>query len=442
MFPKKSVPLDLILKTLIKIWGRVQTFHHRTIFNEISIWAISIVERDFPSDFWILLDQIILNKFQYSTYQLAVKRAHLLSAEQVKSIVDRLKAQLLEPTDNLEFKFYGKFNIHFMEFASNYPNFYSLELPSRTILTPTLTFIYKSTEILKVFNTNLIDPVDVIMTLNNLMETCIINELSPLMFTEQVEIIIRLNQETFDSLDSLDKIIFTNAIVETLGHYVSTTGLFPEIVDKAAYALIVQGNFNHLLSLLIKTLNPIFTVSEFGFLLNLADNLNPDKPDGTLLTLLASITIPRAAWSCCDAFSERSLRLHMYIETILSIHDQNISFDHDPICTSMKVLGKSKVIEWKIPRAIDKNSYEAITTADMLVIPCLFIQRVLHRDYRKSRVIQRYLRSGKPNYRQFPKIIDEILEDQCLGIDYQFPLLEIIPVFPRYDHQEIFHKIG
>lgn len=280
------------------------------------------------------------------------------------------------------------------------------------------------------------------MTLNSLMETCIINELSPLMFTEQLEIIINLNREAFDSLDSLDKIIITNAIVETIGHYVRTIGLYPEITDKATYALIVQGNFNNLLTLLIENLNPLFTVDEFGFLLNLADNLNSDKPNGTLLTLLASITIPRAAWSCSDAFSERSLRLHMYIETILSIQDQNISFDHDLICTPMKILGKSKVIEWKKPRAIDRNNYEMITTADMLVIPCLFIQRVLHRDYRKSRVIQKYLRSGKPNYRQFPKIINEILEDQGLGIDYQFPILEIIPVFPRDQERERLHKIG
>lgn len=73
-------------------------------------------------------------------------------------IIEELKAQLLEPTEyNLEYKFYGKFNIHFIQFAINYRKIHSLEL-SIAGITPTLRFILKSTEILGIFNLDLIDP--------------------------------------------------------------------------------------------------------------------------------------------------------------------------------------------------------------------------------------------------------------------------------------------
>ena len=467
-FPRKSVPFDLILTTLTKIWSKVQTLLHRSIFEEVVTWAISIIERDFPTEFWNLLDQILLNNFQFTTYQKAIKKArYLLTKDQVRFLTERLLQQFLEPKETVaaeggsdhvknedntsevnnsnvnrdnhntqcEYKFYGKFNIHFMELAINYPNFHdldfikNLELPIN--LTPTLKLIYKSTELLKVFDKPPFDPSEVNRILSGLSEICLEIGLPILMLIEQLQIILSLNQETFEHFEPSDKIVLMNLISETINNFARTIGLYPEIPDKAAYALIVQGDFDAILKLSIKILNPIFTVKEFGFILNLADALNPKKPDGTLLTLLGSITIQRAAWSCSDAFMERSLRLHMYIETILSIQDQKLANDDEYVCTSNLRLSKSRIIEWKLPRAIDRNSYEIITTADLLVIPLLFIQRVLQRDYRKSTVIDKYLRSGKPNYQQFPKIINEILEDQCYGINYQFPLIEVIPKFPE-----------
>jgi hypothetical protein len=128
-------------------------------------------------------------------------------------IIEELKAQLLEPTEyNLEYKFYGKFNIHFIQFAINYRKIHSLEL-SIAGITPTLRFILKSTEILGIFNLDLIDPVIVHGILNSLTETCIVNELLPSLFSEKLEIVLRLNQEAFNLLESMDKIIFTDSII-------------------------------------------------------------------------------------------------------------------------------------------------------------------------------------------------------------------------------------
>lgn len=436
-FPTQNISFDSILRTISRIWSNVHSNTHRAIFEEISSWAISTILRNFPSDYWSFLDFVITNDLQFPTYQKAVKNANILNEPQVEFVVDRLLHHLLEFKDegDREYKFYGKFNIHFMELAMNYPEFSKLffiqnvKLPAPLFPTFTLNLIFKSVALVEIFSHPNFDPSQLAEQLADIVNFCAEAQIPAFTLAEQVDIILTLNRENFDQLEEAGKIVLMNLISESIGNLLRAQSLFTQIPDKAVYAQAIQGNFDNLLLLLLNHLRPSFTIEEFGFLLSLADRLNAEDPFGTLLTLLGSISVPRAAWSCSDAFSERSLRLHMYIETIISIQDQKLAFkidpDENPLCTSMRLLGKSKKISWVLTHALNEENYEAISTADMLVIPLLLIQRVFHRDYRKSKVIEKYLRAGKPNYRQLSAVINEILEDQCYGLAYQYPVVEV-----------------
>lgn len=438
-FITENVPFPLVLETLAHIWSKVNTLNHRIIFEKVMRWAILIVSRDYPGNYYSLIELIISNNIQFPSYQKAVLKASIMSSDQVQLIVNHLLAEFLETNQFGDFIFYGKFNFYFLEIANNYPGFERLPfidkimLPSSIQSTPILELIYHSTPLLGIFShmDPLFGPDQVVSIAAVMANHCIATKLSPLTLAEQYEIILNLNKNRFSELDDAHKVVLIEALAGSLEAILLETNKYPEIPRQKAYALLVLGGYQELLLLFIRHLKPIFKIGEFNYIVNNADILGPGEPFGTLLTLLGAITVPDSALYYRDLYSRRrSLRLKMYIEVIFSIQEQNLAYNFDSKCDShgksLRSIGRLKTISWIIPPALNSNNYETISTADLLFIPLLFIQRVFNRDYRQSKVIRKYLRFGKPNYHLFPKIINDLLEDQYFGSSNQYPIVEMI----------------
>lgn len=432
-FPTANLTKDTVLSALDRIHSKIRALLHRAIFDEVAAWAIGIFERTYRSEYWILLDHLIVNNIQYSSYQQAVKNASLLSATQMQNIIKRLAQYLLEVRKDGEYVSYGKFNIHFLELVRNRPNFTPQDL--NISMTPTSQLILKSVNIVHVISDSVFSTRRTTFIIRDYVDYCTQLDLSPYLLVEQIDIILALNKARFDDLSEESKAVFLNLVSESIGSLPKIKDAFPVIAGKEIYGLIINGDFNYLLTLLLRNLRPVFTVNEFGLLLNLADSLNDKTPLGTLLTLLGSVTVSFAAWTCSDVVSQRSLRLHFYIETILSIQQQQLEFkigkETNPFCTSIISMQNTTTIAWIMPTSFSKSSFESLSAADMLLIPLLFIQKVFYRDYRKSSVIVNYLRLGsdKPTYQQFPTIINQLLIDQCYRSNYQYPIVEVKAIF-------------
>ena len=422
-FPTRNVPLNLVFETLRRIWHRVVTTKHRAIFEEVMKWAIQIVSHNYPRNYFSLVEFIIKNNIQYPSYQQALLKSHLMSFVQVQLIVDLLLSEFLKEIHAGEYAFYGKFNIHFLEIALNYPNFSKLPFIENAVVTqsilptPTLRLIYYSAPLIEMLSTKAqIDSDKVVEIVDAMKDHIIESKLSPFMLAEQYQIILNMKRDKIADLDETSRFVLLNNIAESLEATLVARKMYPDIPHKREYALLVHGSFDDLLLLFIRNLKPILINDEFVSLVSLADRTNPDDPFGTFLTLLGSISVPKISWyHRFEYFKERSLRIHIYVDVILSIEDQQLVYDPETHSSDLRSFGKSRSINWIVPHSLIEKNYEMLSIADLLIIPLLFIQRVFNRDCRDSPVIHRYLRLGKPNYYQFLKIFNELLEDQRFG---------------------------
>ena len=433
--PKEHVPLKLVLETLEQIWSIVKTLKHRAIFEELMKWAILVVSRYHPKKYFHLISFIITNDIQFASYQQALIRANIMTPDQVQLIVDHLLNYFLKADEFGDYTFYVKFNIYFMEIAINYLKFSKLTfiagiiLPPSVHSTPTLELIYYSAPLINLLshNTAHFDTTLVVSIIDLLTNHCTCEKLSHNMLAEQYQLILDMNRKGFEKIDNSAKVVLLSIISKSLETVLFHSNIVLEIPNIIVFVLLIKGGFNELLSLFMRHLRPIFTTEEFSYLVNAADRLGADESFETLLTLLGSIIVPFSYFNIINFFSESSLRLNLYIEVILSIREQNLAYstdsDDNPSWTALTSLGKSKSISWTVPSTLNEINYEIVSTSDILMISLLFIKRVFNIDCRKSYLIDKYLRSGKPNFRQFPKIINELLENQCFSLNYQCPIV-------------------
>lgn len=435
-------PLSLIFELLSNIWSQVKTITHRAIFEEVMKWAIKVVSKNYPKNYYKLIDFIISNDIQFPSYQKAILKAKIMSKDKVKFIVDKLLRELLELNSFGEYKFYDKFNVYFMELAMKYPNFSKLSFIRDIILpplmheTPILKLIYYSSPLIEILSSNPFDPELFTNAISVLTNHCIETKLSASILAEQYQIIFNLNRKSFAEFDFPLKFGLMKSFSKSLKTILAeTNNLFPGIPNRSEYALLVQtGYCDYLLLQFILILNPIFSIDEFEFIINFADRIEAaNQSFGTLLTLLGSISLPEPSADQKDYSNERNLRLNLYIQVISSIQEQNLDFyikddddyNSNSLISSMS-LSKMKTISWILPKELNESNYELISIADLLFIPLLFIQRVFRKDYRQSVVFEKYLRMGKPNYSQFSKIINDLLQDKSFGTFVAYPIVEVI----------------